>query len=74
MSTLVKYGLTDGAIVAVYTANTEALLLAQIVADDAEYGYLVSDTLVSPFELQMNYQVQDGALTEKPTPPAEEPV
>ena len=62
---LIKYQLSDGAIVGGWGSNATEILEANIVEDDAVYGYLLTETAIGPFELQADYKVVDGAVVPK---------
>jgi len=65
MATLLKYSLTDGQIAGLWRADSEALLSAQIVEDDPDFGYLLSDLLQGATDLQDRYYVIGGAVFAK---------
>jgi hypothetical protein len=62
---LLKYRLTDGAIVSSWSANTAELLEPNIVAGDPTYGYLLEESGLTPRQLTERCFVQDGAMQVK---------
>lgn len=62
---LLKYRLTDGLIVGTWSANTEELLVPNIVDEDPLYGYLLSTSTVSPRDLQERHWVDEDTLETK---------
>jgi hypothetical protein len=62
MPHLVQYDRTTGAIVCVWSAAEDALLLAQTPAEDGTFAVLLCETDVSPFLLQERYEVREAQL------------
>jgi hypothetical protein len=62
---LLWYRVSDGGIEAVWSANTTALLEANLPAEDPTHGVLYTEADVSPRVLQTDYLVQDGTLVPK---------
>ena len=65
MALLLKYALDTGAIVGTWQSTDLAMLQAQAVAGDLEYGYLLSATTVPSKELEEDYQVVEEELMPK---------
>src|SRR5262245_25304445 len=64
MAQLVQYRRSDGQLQGLMESNTDALLEAQIVPDDATYGYLKLATPITAMVLEQ-YEVINGSLTAK---------
>jgi hypothetical protein len=65
VSCLLRYVSTTGSIQSVWVGNPASLLEAQIVPEDPDYGYLLSDTTLDADVLQQQWEVVGGALTAK---------
>ena len=65
MPTLLKYSLGDGQITGLWRSDSQPLLAAQIVADDPDFGYLLSDLLQGATDLQDRYYVIGGSVFAK---------
>jgi len=65
LPTLLKYSLGDGQITGLWRSDSQPLLAAQIVADDPDFGYLLSDLLQGATDLQDRYYVIGGAVFAK---------
>lgn len=65
MPVLVRYRLTDGLIMGGWEATTDAMLRAQIPAEDATYGYLIDAEDRALAELSAAYGVQEGRFVAK---------
>jgi hypothetical protein len=64
MTMLARYRLDTGLIMAVWESSTHALLEANVVPDDATYGYVYTED-GTPGEVQERWTVVDGELIEK---------
>ena len=62
---LLKYRQTDGAIVGSWSANTEDLLVPNIVAGDPTHAYLLAVSDVLPSVLQERWWIDDEMLVAK---------
>ena len=65
MPSLLKFRLTDGLITGIWEGNSVATLAAQVVPDDATFGYLPVETDLRAQALLETKYVTAGALTEK---------
>jgi len=62
---LLKYGLDTGAIAAVIQGSSLALTQAQMVPEDATYGYLLTEDEHDPRTWQEQYAIVDGDVSPK---------
>jgi hypothetical protein len=64
---LLKYQKTDGQVVAMWSANLPDIVVANIIPDDHDYGYLLTATDLSIYDIQAGYVVHENALVPNPS-------